>query len=368
MTARPLRAAIIGTGRIGSRLEKDPLRTKPHTHAGWYCSHPGIVLVAGADIDQLALAEFAADWHITADRCYSDYRMMLERERPDLVSICAYAPERVEMCEAAAAAGARGLWIEKAVACSLDEARRLQGVIARAGVAAVVDQPRRGDARYRAVRRLIVSGGLGRLETIHVLFSGQFLHTGTHAWDVLDFWCGPWESLAAWLEPVAPDASADGRLDAPGAGRAAREARASDDVDRGGHAILRFPGGCQAFVSGSRKQFFVFRFDLLFEGGRLEVGNDAWSAWRPSASPRYSGFLELAPVGTEGLVEASDHAPRTMLADLLHAVETGEEPLMSVRHAIAALETGIAAFQSHALGHTAVARGAVDPRRRVVSR
>ena len=44
MSDARLRAAIIGTGRIGSALERDPLRTKPHTHAGWYVSHPHILL------------------------------------------------------------------------------------------------------------------------------------------------------------------------------------------------------------------------------------------------------------------------------------------------------------------------------------
>ena len=119
MSQGPVRAAIIGTGRIASRLAKDPLRSKPHTHAGWYAAHPRVTLVAGADTDPAALAEFSADWAVPASHCYADYREMLARERPDVVSVCAYAPERVEMCEAAIAAATNSI-VHSTPPCSRD--------------------------------------------------------------------------------------------------------------------------------------------------------------------------------------------------------------------------------------------------------
>ncbi len=83
------RAAIIGVGRIGSLLERDPLRSKPHTHAGWYRAHPDIELVAGVDVDAERLARFGRDWEVPAGRLFTDYRRMLDEVRPDLVSVCA---------------------------------------------------------------------------------------------------------------------------------------------------------------------------------------------------------------------------------------------------------------------------------------
>ena len=68
MSDARLRAAIIGTGRIGSALERDPLRTKPHTHAGWYVSHPHILLAGGADTNADHLRAFGLDWGLPADR------------------------------------------------------------------------------------------------------------------------------------------------------------------------------------------------------------------------------------------------------------------------------------------------------------
>ena len=186
------RAAIIGTGRIASRLEHDPLRSRPNTHAGWYAADPRTQLVAGCDLDADHLAEFGRDWQIDGRHLYADYRDLLREERPDIVSVCAYATDRVAMCRAALEAGVRALWIEKAVACAIDEAADLAHAVRAAGAVAVVDHPRRLEARHRAVARWLRDGRLGRLETVHVTFSGHVVHTGPHAWDLLLSWCGPW--------------------------------------------------------------------------------------------------------------------------------------------------------------------------------
>ena len=155
VAANRLTAAIIGTGRIASSLELDPLRTKPHTHAGWYVSHPHILLTSGADTNAEALAAFGEQWSIPGGRLYAGYLQMLAEVRPDLVSVCAYAPERVAMALAALDAGARGLWLEKAVATSIASARELRAAAAARGASVVVNHPRRQDPHYRAVARLI---------------------------------------------------------------------------------------------------------------------------------------------------------------------------------------------------------------------
>lgn len=353
------RAAIIGTGRIASLLERDPLRPKPQTHAGHYRAQPATTLVAGCDLDAGRLAMFGEDWGIPAEHLYSDYHSMLRRERPDIVSICAYTPDRLAMCRAALETGARGLWIEKAVACSMEQARELDRLVRDAGATAIVDHPRRAQARYRAVGRWIREQTFGSLEAIHVLFSGQLIHTGTHAWDVLLDWCGPWTRVDATLDADLGEAErgADGRGGAPHeffvpAAEAIR--------DRGGRARIVFAGGVEAFVSGGAKGYFVFQFDLVFSRGRVRIGNDAWEVCTPAESPRYSGFLELAATDPEQFVRPADGYPTPMLADLVLAMQGGHAPLQSVVSAMAALELGIAIIQA-GLTATTVTAAAVDP-------
>ena len=82
------RAAIIGTGRIASLLERDPLRPKPHTHAGWYAADPRTTLVAGCDVDADRLATFGEDWAIDAAHLYADYATCWNASVP---TSCRYA-------------------------------------------------------------------------------------------------------------------------------------------------------------------------------------------------------------------------------------------------------------------------------------
>jgi predicted dehydrogenase len=338
------RAAIIGTGRIASLLESDPLRSKPHTHAGWYRHHPQISLVAGADIDSGSLAEFGRTWGIDSSGLFTDYRLMLERVRPDLVSICAYAPQRLEMAEAAIYAGARGLWIEKAIASSLREAKLLRDLLLKSGVKAIVDHPRRADPAYRAVRRIIHDKSLGNLLEVTCTMSGNLIHTGTHAYDMLDFWCGRMAGAAGWLEGA--------------------QAQTGPITDCGGNAHILFENGVHAFVAGGTRDYYIFQFDLAFTGGRIQIGNDIRKVLLPAPSRLYSGFVELFEAPD---YELSDPCPRPMIYDLVHAIETGQAPLMSVENAITAFQMGLSLFQSHREGHRLVRPQDLDETLRIES-
>lgn len=350
-----LRAAIVGTGRIGSSLERDPLRPRPHTHAGWYASHPDVELAAGADVDAEARTAFARDWFL-AGHVYADYREMLIRERPDLVSICAYAPERLEMARAAVEAGARGLWLEKAVGCSVEEGERLLRLAGDARVAVVVNHPRRQDGQYRQVRRVIDEGGLGRLESVHAIFSGNLIHTGTHAWEVLEGWCGAWAEVRCWPEATAAD-EAPGP--GPATGWAARPAAGGTSATRhdiGGTASIRFANGTQAFVSALHKGYFIFQFDAIFSRGRIRLGNEVAAIHGTTASRRYEGFVELEDEGRA--LEGEGGPP--FVDVLVRSVRSGTADTADLEAAVRALELGVAVVQAAGVPGEAVTPATLD--------
>jgi predicted dehydrogenase len=370
MAPSPLRAAIIGTGRIASLLERDPLRARPHTHAGWYAADPRTTLVAGCDTDASRLASFGEDWSVEPAHLYDDHRTMLARERPDVVSVCAYAADRVAMCRDAVAAGARGLWIEKAVACSVEDADALARELDAAGVSAVVDYPRRLEPRYRAVGACLEAGTLGRLESVHVLFSGHIVHTGTHAWDLLLAWCGPWTRVDASLDTPAHEAAASGdahERDEADAARYATALAGGGIVDRGGRARIVFANGVEAFVTGGAKGYFVFQCDLICSRGRVRIGNDVWEVLAPADSPRYSGYRELAPVDDPlAALPPTPPGPGAVLDALLQAVGGAGTADLSVRAAADALALGIAIMQAGLTGCT-VTPATLDRSLRVLS-
>jgi predicted dehydrogenase len=360
MSERRLRAAIIGTGRIGSALERDPLRTKPHTHAGWYVSHPHILLSGGADTNPDRLAAFGADWGLPADRLFAAYPDLLAAVRPDVVSVCAYAPERVAMAQAALRAGTRGLWLEKAVATSLASAHELRASAAAAGASVVVNHPRAQDPHYRAVRRLIDDGTLGPLESIHVVFSGHLIHTGTHAWDVLDTWCGPWAEVRTWPDAGPEREGASGSRPHAPAGESSTAATTGPGsaTDIGGRVHIRFANGVDAFVSGGRKSYFIFQFDLIFAHGRVHLGNDVNQVLVTGPSPRYSGFVELAEAPWR--LDGPGGAP--LVSVLTEAVRADAADLGSLDAAIRALALGIATVQASRTPGVAVTPATLDPR------
>ena len=360
MSEGRLRAAIIGTGRIGSALERDPLRTKPHTHAGWYVSHPHILLSGGADTNPDRLAAFGTDWGLPADRLFAAYPDLLAAVQPDLVSICAYAPDRVAMAQAALRAGARGLWLEKAVATSVASARDLRATAAAAGASVVVNHPRAQDPQYRAVRRIIEEGTLGPLESVHVVFSGHLIHTGTHAWDVLDSWCGPWAEVRTWPDAGSTGGYASGSRPHAGAmagpgGTSAGSSTTATDI--GGRAYIRFASGVDAFVSGGRKSYFIFEFDLIFAHGRVHLGNDVNRVLVTGPSPRYSGFVELTDASWR--LDGPGGAP--LVSVLADAVRAGAADLGSLDAAIRALALGIATVQAGTAPGVAVTPSTLDP-------
>ncbi len=126
------RAAVIGCGRTASLLEDDPLRAKPCSHMGHYRRSSRIRVVAGADTDAERRRLFEERWRVR--RTYGDYQEMLSAERPDVVSLTAYAPERFAMYKACIESGVRAVWIEKAIATSLTEAKSMVQLAKRHGI------------------------------------------------------------------------------------------------------------------------------------------------------------------------------------------------------------------------------------------
>ena len=200
---------------------------------------------------------------------------------------------------------------------------------------------------------------LGPLESIHAVFSGHLIHTGTHAWEVLDAWCGPWVEVRCWPDTASTDGPSGDR---PHVGRESRRERLAMTVpttaaeDIGGRVHVRFANGIDAFVSGGRKSYFAFQFDLIFAHGRVLLGNDVNQVFVTGPSPRYAGFVELVPSGP---LSGPGGAP--LVAVLADAVRDGTGDLSSLDASIRALALGIAAVQAAASPGIAVTPATVDP-------
>jgi predicted dehydrogenase len=118
------RAAIIGCGRMAGSIDDEvrdyPAIIFPYSHAGTYRACDRATLVAASDVIEDKLRDFCARWEIP--RGYRDYRELIERERPDVVSVTTRPATHREIVLFAAEHGVKGIWCEKPLCCSMDEA------------------------------------------------------------------------------------------------------------------------------------------------------------------------------------------------------------------------------------------------------
>ncbi|MGD9495642.1 MAG: Gfo/Idh/MocA family protein [Armatimonadota bacterium] len=152
-----LRAAIIGLGNIS------------HTHIAGWKEAEGVQPVAGADVNEAAVAAAVEKHGISG---YTDWREMLDAERPDLVSICTppfLHPEMAIECLK------RGIHVlcEKPMAADVAGAERMAEAAAQAEAVLAIAYCHRFHGPAMRLKELIDQGILGR----PLYFRGAF--TGT---------------------------------------------------------------------------------------------------------------------------------------------------------------------------------------------
>ena len=92
-------------------------------------------LVAVADVDRARADGFAGDTGVPA---YYDAAELLERVRPDVVSIVTKPEGRADLACLCAGRGVRGIVAEKPMAITLEEADRMVAACDRAGTLAAL--------------------------------------------------------------------------------------------------------------------------------------------------------------------------------------------------------------------------------------
>jgi predicted dehydrogenase len=142
------RIAIIGAGfitRIG--------------HLPGY-SAAGANVVAICDVDEEPANKLAKQYGVP--EVYADWRDMIEREQPDIVSVCLPNVLHREPTLFALEAGAHVL-CEKPLATSVAEAGEMFASARKAGRHLMAAQNWRWDAGSRAIRRVVDTGDLGEI-------------------------------------------------------------------------------------------------------------------------------------------------------------------------------------------------------------
>lgn len=310
------RAGIIGCGAIGSFIEDDilglPMRFwLPQGHAPTYHASPRTSLVAGADPSPDRRAAFAERWGIGAAHVYTNYQDMLANEDLDVVSIATPSGTHANVALHTIESGVRAILLEKPVAATLADARRVIDACNQAGIVLSINHTRRGDLAYRQAKRLIDKGAIGELQTLIAHFRDGLMWIGTHAFDMLNYLNGDKKVV-----------SVVGRLDQP------------HGFDPGGTAWFTYQNGVSALINGSSRQGVPFRIQAIGTSGEIVIGNHELELYRANSSEGGKEFLRHPfPLVVPAM------SPMTLLMhELLDALEGGPPPVSSGETGYSALE------------------------------
>lgn len=307
------RAAIIGCGKIGSEFADDPRVDGIYTHAGAYtaCESTGLVAVCDNDAGKAKLC--AERWGVGL--WYTDPVRLLAEAKPDIVSICTPDSTHADLAGLALdAPGVRAVFAEKPLALDVPRAERLVELARRKKIVLAVNYTRRFAPSHVAIKKLLDSGAIGRLQHVTGWYTKGLLHNGTH-----------WIDLCRWLAGEIREVQG---FDAPG----------GSAEDPTYSAWLRLDSGCQAFLHGcDASKFSVFEMDLVGESGRLRIldSGQRYELYSVCDSPRHTGYRVLALKETfpAGFHDVLLHAVR----DVVHSIETGKPPLSTGEDGVAAL-------------------------------
>ena len=339
------RAAVIGLGRMGSTFDDEMASGgtvfRPYCHGPTYYYSDRVELVAGADIHDEQRAIFGERWDVPSDHLYSDYREMLERERLDIVSVCTTARIHSAIVQDVARAGVKGIWAEKPIALSLEEADAMVGTCQKEGVALAINCARRWTHFYSEAKSIIESGELGDVLQVTAHFPCGLSSNGSHLIDTIRYLAG---GDVEW---------AFGEME-------------SDDVAMGdddpyGNGYLAFDNGVRAFLrsmySGEvSSQIMVIaekgqvlcqesptRFEIIRNGAPAPYGEDFRAPSPKLTSPLPATYPIPLPPRVEG-------TGITIVNDLIESFENGRAPRCSGEDGLKALEIAIAMRESHRRG------------------
>lgn len=349
----PFRVGVIGhTGRgnYGHGLDKVWLRL-PETR---------IVAVADADTGGLEKAR----QRLKVEKGFSDYREMLDKERPEIVAVCPRHPDQhAAMILEAIAAGAAGIYVEKPFVRTLVEVDQIREAAAKTGVKIAVAHRNRYHPTLGTIDRILQNDGdrkIGKLLEIRGRGKGDqrggdedLWVLGTHVLNLFSYFGGkPLEGSASLYhrgEKVAKHHIHEGKE--------ALGPLAADEI----HARFRMERGFTAFwdsVANDGTKNHGFGLHLVGSEGAVAIKCDG----KPLAHFRNGNPFDPAnrstwePIGPEDPGQVADvHNHVTACRDLIEAIRQDRQPLCDLEEGALTVEMVMAVFASHFQGGGGVA-------------
>jgi len=321
MSNQKTRVALVGAGGWG------------HQHARIFAGRRDVEFLAVCGRTPERTQARAEEFGV---RCYLDVEEMLEKEEPDLVSLCLPNKRHFETTMQVIRAGLP-LLVEKPLVFDEEEADALIAEAADRDLFFAINFNHRYARPVAMARRVIEDGRLGDLVFATWRFGGEgpdcpehenLVETQCHGFDMLEFLAGPIVSVMA-------------QMSGPGGRRNSTMAIA-----------LEFANGAVGSLVGSYDSSYAYE-----RTHQVEVNGTKGRALIDDTAKRYSfqaAGSETAEVWQAGYFNDFDRQFQTSFdayfEDLLRAFRAGEEPPVHARAGRRALQLAHAAIRSFESG------------------
>lgn len=324
-----IRVGVVGCKGIGIQ------------HATGAAALESTEVAAGCDLVQDARAAFHAHWKERFPRLqmYGDHRKMLAEAELDVVTVATSDHRHADIVVDAAEAGVRGVFCEKPLATTIQDADRMLQACRANGTVLAVDHTRRWQPLWRHAHELVWERGeIGAVQYVIGTLNGpraMLFRNGTHLVDAMLWFAG---SAPDWAFAHLEDGYENY---AEYAGDGGHDPKTEPSAS----GYVHFENGVRGFYAGGTKRGSdpKFRIEVVGSGGYLLL-NDRRAEMVKSGE---SSVLEPpAPSGTTGI--------QAGVQELISVVRNGGEPSSTGEDGAAVVETICGFLESQRLGNARV--------------
>jgi predicted dehydrogenase len=188
-------SAFIGTGPDPETQDNEGF-AMAYRHAHAY-EQAEVELAACADIVPENAAAFADYWGIDSEHAYEDYGAMLAEVQPDIVSICTPPHTHADIAVDCARSGdVDAIHCEKPMDRTWEAVERMVEVCDEAGVQLTFNHQRRFGGPFRGAKELLDAGEIGDLERVEMAAPNIYDY-GSHSVDLCNYFND--EGRAEWV-------------------------------------------------------------------------------------------------------------------------------------------------------------------------
>lgn len=338
-----MKYALIGCGRISPN----------HIVAA---QKNGLEIVAICDLEENNMKDKLIKFKLSpATKCYTDYRQMLQEEKPELVAIATESGKHAQIAIDCMVISHAHLIIEKPIALSLSDADRIIETAERENLKVCACHQNRFNKSIQKIREAVEMGRFGKMfhGTAHIRWARDYEYYSRAKWR------GTWEQdggalmnqcihnidLLRWMMGDEIDCVM-GMTD-----RLKHDYIEAEDL---GIAIIKFKNGAYGIVEGTTNVYPSNLEETLYlfgEKGTVKAGGSSVNIieeWRFSDMLDDPNEVKAQFHENPPNVYGYGHTP--LYRDVIEAIETVRQPYVDARAGKRALELVLGIYLSAATG------------------